>query len=112
MGLKETDETNSLWTYCPLDAPEPEVQVLPAEPEPEIQVLPPVPELTTDCGNHKAVSCKECPEGNGAAWCNGECEWVNGGLFALLGAGECKPKQELTTDCGNHKAVSCIECPE
>ena len=30
------------------------------------------------CGNHKANSCFECPQGNGAAWCNGQCKWVNG----------------------------------
>ena len=27
------------------------------------------------CGGHDASSCSECPQGNGAAWCNGECEW-------------------------------------
>ena len=27
------------------------------------------------CGGHKASSCAECPQGNGASWCNGECEW-------------------------------------
>jgi len=28
------------------------------------------------CGNHNAPSCAECPQGNGAVWCNGECEWT------------------------------------
>jgi len=28
------------------------------------------------CGNHRASSCAECPQGNGASWCNGECEWT------------------------------------
>jgi len=32
----------------------------------------------TNCGGHMAVSCKECPEGNGAAWCNGDCAWSDG----------------------------------
>lgn len=27
------------------------------------------------CGNHKSDSCFECPQGNGASWCNGDCEW-------------------------------------
>jgi len=31
-----------------------------------------------NCGNNEANSCAECPQGNGAAWCNGECEWLNG----------------------------------
>jgi len=27
------------------------------------------------CGNHEADSCRECPQGQGASWCNGECNW-------------------------------------
>ena len=38
--------------------------------------------LFVNCGNHKAMACKYCPQGNGAAWCNGECKWV----------GSCVPK--------------------
>lgn len=30
------------------------------------------------CGGHKAPSCDKCPQGNGASWCNGECEWRSG----------------------------------
>jgi len=29
------------------------------------------------CGAHNASDCKSCPQGNGAAWCNGECKWIN-----------------------------------
>ena len=29
------------------------------------------------CGNHYAISCLECPQGNGAGWCNGQCMWLN-----------------------------------
>jgi len=29
------------------------------------------------CGGHNAESCDLCPQGNGASWCNGECEWLN-----------------------------------
>ena len=29
------------------------------------------------CGGHYAISCSECPQGNGASWCNGDCEWLN-----------------------------------
>lgn len=29
-----------------------------------------------DCGNgHAALSCADCPEGNGASWCQGSCAW-------------------------------------
>ena len=31
-----------------------------------------------NCGNHNAPTCADCPQGNGAFWCNGDCEWVNG----------------------------------
>ena len=27
------------------------------------------------CGGHKAKDCESCPQGNGAAWCNGDCVW-------------------------------------
>ena len=29
------------------------------------------------CGYHAAHSCTECPQGHGAAWCNGDCIWSN-----------------------------------
>jgi len=39
------------------------------------------------CGGHMAASCAECPEGNGAAWCNGVCTWSNGACI-LAAAGK------------------------
>ena len=37
------------------------------------------PGLTEDqsvsCGAHKSRSCDQCPQGNGASWCNDHCEW-------------------------------------
>ena len=38
---------------------------------------------TTFCGNHYAVAyyadtCADCPQGNGAGWCNGVCQWIDG----------------------------------
>ena len=27
------------------------------------------------CGSHKAATCQQCPQGNGEAWCNGDCAW-------------------------------------
>ena len=32
---------------------------------------------TVLCGGHSAPSCDQCPQGNGAGWCNGECQWEN-----------------------------------
>ena len=31
--------------------------------------------VMVSCGNHDASSCQECPQGNGASWCNGDCKW-------------------------------------
>lgn len=30
---------------------------------------------TVTCGAHHAPSCRECPQGHGETWCNGECAW-------------------------------------
>ena len=29
------------------------------------------------CGGHRAPSCRECPQGHGQYWCNGDCNWIN-----------------------------------
>ena len=39
-------------------------------------LVPAVPAVS--CGNHQAATCSGCPQSNGAAWCNGECQWSNG----------------------------------
>ena len=46
------------------------------------------------CGNFFAESCSDCPQGNGASWCNGDCKWLSGqcidGMFnSLVGDGFC-----------------------
>merc|ERR1711990_345387 len=52
------------------------------------------------CGGHAAQSCAACPQGHGAAWCNGDCAWTND---------QC----ELSgVSCGGHKASTCAECPQ
>merc|ERR1712008_287847 len=40
--------------------------------------------LKVKCGSHNANTCAACPEGNGASWCNGDCQW---------GKGQCQPKE-------------------
>ena len=35
--------------------------------------------IAVSCGNHRAATCPDCPQGNGQSWCNGECAWVDGG---------------------------------
>ena len=36
--------------------------------------------ISTDdvsCGFHRADTCGDCTQGNGASWCNGDCSWCN-----------------------------------
>ena len=40
--------------------------------------------VSVSCGGHVADSCIECPQGNGAAWCNGDCQWRDGACGAAL----------------------------
>ena len=37
---------------------------------------------SVSCGNHQAATCAECPQGHGAAWCNGQCSWEGGACIA------------------------------
>jgi hypothetical protein len=46
------------------------------------------------CGGHFAESCPDCPQGNGASWCNGDCKWlsgqcIDGNFNSLVGDGFC-----------------------
>jgi len=39
-----------------------------------------MPSSTDDqvsCGGHYAPTCGDCPQGNGAYWCNGDCAWID-----------------------------------
>ena len=37
---------------------------------------------SVSCGDHQANTCSECPQGNGAGWCNGDCVWESGSCVA------------------------------
>jgi len=39
------------------------------------------------CGYHVASACDKCPNGNGAAWCNGQCAWKDGRCVEKKGGG-------------------------
>jgi len=44
-------------------------------------------ENTVSCGNHRASTCEDCPQGNGASWCYGDCQWFDGqcrGLYSMV----------------------------
>mmetsp|Transcript_26429 Transcript_26429/g.30436 ORF Transcript_26429/g.30436 Transcript_26429/m.30436 type:complete len:264 (-) Transcript_26429:352-1143(-) len=59
-------------------------------------------EATVSCGGHSAATCAECPMGNGAAWCNGDCAWD----FAI---GQCTGQ---SVQRGNGSTANkCAECP-
>lgn len=48
-----------------------------------------------NCGGHEAKSCKDCTQGNGETWCNGDCRWVNGRCV------NAKPNQQKKEKPGN-----------
>ena len=41
------------------------------------------------CGNHYEVSCQECPQGNGASWCNHDCIWKDNQCIDGIITGDC-----------------------
>jgi len=34
--------------------------------------------FAVSCGNHHAMSCADCTQGNGPSWCNGDCKYYRG----------------------------------
>lgn len=57
--------------------------------------------LEVSCGGHFASTCDDCPQGNGAAWCNGDCQWENN---------QCTAKPQKICGDGTF-ADKCSECP-
>jgi len=57
------------------------------------------------CGNHRASSCAECPQGKGSGWCNGECEWT----VSKVG-GECTTRRSSGEDHLSEMRNIMIEC--
>lgn len=43
-------------------------------------------EASVSCGGHFAKSCGLCPQGNGAGWCNGQCEWSTASNECIAGS--------------------------
>lgn len=35
----------------------------------------PISESSISCGNHRASTCHDCPQGHKSKWCNGDCFW-------------------------------------
>jgi len=64
------------------------------------------PEASVHCGGHTAPACGDCPQGNGAGWCNGDCHWVDGecvGTGAELS--RLRPSGPVTTWAGELEAM-------
>ena len=59
------------------------------------------------CGNHKANSCAECPQGNGAAWCNGDCKWSNNQCISKEGSLTGRMTKPLVCNWFSFKTVTC-----
>ena len=63
-----------LFTGVQLRCPEAGVSTVGREGSQIIPLRAPAPVV---CGGHTARTCSECPQGHGASWCNGDCEWSN-----------------------------------
>jgi lysophospholipase L1-like esterase len=84
------------------------------------------------CGSHFAGTCAECPQGNGADWCNGQCQWEAGKWYQPWNAGQCvwnggnggidgnggndgndgNGGTPGNVKCGAHTASNCASCPQ
>lgn len=53
------------------------------------------------CGGHTAATCADCPQGNGASWCNGDCQWSDGSCVAQSATPAPTRCQSEGTQCGN-----------
>ena len=57
---------------------------------------------SVNCGAHTEPHCSDCPQGNGANWCNGDCTWT---------LDQCLPTSVANkVNCGSHHAPSCFLC--
>lgn len=64
------------------------------------------------CGGHRAASCSQCPLGNGANWCHGDCTWCDSKQECQEKNADCPVTKQKRVVCGGHTAASCEECPQ
>ena len=65
------------------------------------------------CGGHYALNCVDCPQGNGASWCNGDCTWITDQCTETLTTGAISSTiSTISLNCGGHYASSCENCPQ
>lgn len=68
------------------------------------------PKAHLSCGDHLAETCSECPQGNGASWCNGDCEWKN---EECISKGESAKRCKISGDCPGEQRCRegfCVNC--
>jgi len=49
------------------------------------------------CGGHAAATCADCPQGHGAAWCNGECKWESNSCVTIKEKSPPPPPQSFSS---------------
>ena len=74
---------------------------------PEYEACPDKICVPVSCGGHTADFCSKCPQGHGAPWCNGDCEWKDNACVDKADAG-----QTTTVSCGTHNSPTCAGCPQ
>ena len=68
---------------------------------------------SVSCGNHYATTCADCPQGNGASLCNGDCTWIIDQCTETLTTGAISSTiSTISLSCGGHYASSCENCPQ
>lgn len=65
---------------------------------------------SVSCGNHRASNCSLCPQGNGAAWCNGECTWIDDPNQCESPPPPPPPPQKRCDDAGKITHPKCSDC--
>jgi hypothetical protein len=71
-----------------------------------------VEDKSVACGGHRAASCSQCPLGNGAMWCHGDCAWCDSKQECQDKNADCLAAKQKRVVCGGHTAASCEECPQ
>lgn len=70
---------------------------------------------TVSCGGHEASSCELCPQGNGAAWCNGDCIWNHESMQCENHPDKrCDDDGQITrskcSDCSSTQCTGTLDC--
>jgi len=56
------------------------------------------------CGGHSASTCSDCPRGNGASWCNGDCTWKRNRCIPKGSSGSSAYAKQMLNDHNFYRA--------